>query len=125
MDIDRILSSVPVNKQAAMVTSTITPEDDELKALQAQAQYLQVAIKTAKQHKHMSLQDVHGMGKELSEINLKISQMKKSKKERKRENLEFWFIDVCRKNMSKPAFDKYIQMAVEAMDKERKQSDDR
>ena len=124
MDIDRILASAPVNKQAAMVTSIVSQEEDELKALQSQAQYLQVAIKTAKVHRHISLQDVQSMGRELSEINLKISKMKKSRKERKRENLEFWFIDVCRREMSKPTFDKYIKMAVEEMDKAREAGDE-
>lgn len=113
MDYERILTSVPVNKQAALVTSSSGQEESELKIMVAQVQYLTDAISSAKKHRHMSLSEVKRMGKEKLELQNKIRELKDRVKKKHKTSIEFYFMEVCRRELHKMDFQKYLKMAMD------------
>lgn len=110
---DKLMASSPVNKQAALVTSCVQEEDTELKALVAQAQYLEDAIKTAKKHRHMSLEDVQRMGREKHTIQMRINELKGNIKKKLTSTIEFHFMEVCRTEMPPLQFRQLIRKAMD------------
>ena len=111
MNYEKLFASNPVNKQAAFVAFSKIVDENELEYLVKQSQYLVAAIKTAKTHKHLNLVDVKKMGKELQDVNTKISKLKEVVGKEKKKLVANAFMDVCREQLSHPQFKELMDMA--------------
>lgn len=108
---------VPVNSTAARVVSRISPEETEIEALVREVQNLDKAITAAKKTKMFSLEFIKDMGVQKHNIQMKIKELKGNVNARHRERIDFHFLEVCRANMSKPEFDKWLRLATQNRDK--------
>lgn len=109
IDYDKIITSMPINKQSAMGITNKAEFDSERRALVAQSQYLHAAIKSAKQHNHMNLVDVQEMGRKLDRVNKQIQELKKKEGFLRITSVPDVFMDVCREELSKPQFGKILK----------------
>lgn len=118
MDLDRILASVPANKQTAIVVSNVSDYESELRQLVAQSQYLHDALKMNKTYKHLSKERVIELKEERRQTNEKISLLKKDFKLKRKGNIEWYFMEACREMMSRPAFEMYLKAALKNRENE-------
>lgn len=108
---DAILSSAPVNKTAAAVTSNPSKEETERSRLIAEYQNIVKAITAAKQKKCVPERVIKEWGWRQAELGLKIRSLNLPRKKKRRTSIDFWFVEVCRENMNKFEFKKYLRLA--------------
>jgi len=108
---DKIITSNPINKSAAMVTSQTEYEETERQKLVKEIQYLNDAICAAKLHKNLPLEKVKAMGLRKLELQNLLTETKSRKKKIMTNSIEFYFMEICRENMHKLDFQKYLKMA--------------
>jgi hypothetical protein len=114
---DKILTSVPVNKQAAAGGINQMAEENELVQLQRKAHDFQVAIKSAK-NSRISKDDIYQMGIELNATNTRISEIKGIRKHRSKASIPFFFVRACEEEMSGPEFRRFMKLANQKLDAE-------
>lgn len=115
MSLDKIFTSVPVNRSAALVTSGTHYEETEREKLVQEVKNLDAFLIRSKQLRSLTKEQYKEYGKKKHELQAKINALKDKKKilDPKKTPIEFYFMEVCRENMHKLEFTKLLKMAMD------------
>lgn len=128
-DVSKILSSVPVNKQAAYgLTGKIASEKDEL-----QAQVSSIILQLQKDNEHykktgkrlLTKKRRKELGAIKQKLDQKLREFKTPHKKILQNTLPSYFMNVCKELMHPFEFEKYLKMAQERIEQVRQEIKER
>lgn len=119
MNYDRIFASFPINGTAQnVITSKRDMYPNKLSQLKDEMSNVQSSIIAAKKIKNFPKDKLRELGMLQHELGLKIRQENEKMSRQEKKQIPYHFIKVCRENMSKFEFDKYMKLAIESLKKE-------
>lgn len=108
---ERLLTSVPIDKKAAIVSRCREENETEYDKLKIEFHNLEKAMKFAKNSRSFSSSDIKEMGKEMQRIINELKKCKGNKKKIDRHSIETCFLDICYEELPRSQFYRLYELA--------------